>query len=45
MWRDKLVSLNRYENLEDARQFSALVSSVQDELDEKTIDVLLHKNQ
>ncbi|NYH12380.1 hypothetical protein [Pseudomonas moraviensis] len=41
MWRDKLVSLDRYENPEDAREFSALVSSVRDELDAKTIDVLL----
>lgn len=41
VWRDKLVSLDRYENQEDAREFSALVSSVRDELDAKTIDVLL----
>jgi hypothetical protein len=30
--RDKLVTFDRYENPEDAREFSALVSSVRDEL-------------
>ncbi|KML70788.1 hypothetical protein [Pectobacterium peruviense] len=40
-WRDELLSLDRYENAEDARQFSTLVKGVIGKLDAKTIDVLL----
>lgn len=41
VWRDKLTSLDRYENSEDARAFSNLVEDVIRELDARTIDVLL----
>ncbi|MBN3199313.1 hypothetical protein H5A20_11385 [Pectobacterium brasiliense] len=40
-WRDELFSLDRYENAEDAHQFSTLVEGVIGNLDAKTIDVLL----
>ncbi|RYC47002.1 hypothetical protein [Pectobacterium zantedeschiae] len=40
-WRNKLLSLDRYENAEDARTFSTLVEGVIGNLDAKTIDVLL----
>ncbi|WDH22133.1 hypothetical protein [Pseudomonas chlororaphis] len=40
-WQEKLTSLDRYENSEDAREFSKLVESVVGELDARTIDALL----